>query len=231
MNNAVQLQQLEQQYQNTLIQYKQALLDYRNAAQMPLQKEYKETDSAGYWGQKSIAWYKPVNNVKECEALCSADSKCGGGLLFQGTGKNKGFGPYCFTFENGTTTKYNVPQDYPYKYTAFEKPNLSQYKEKLDLVESQLRNVVVNIQTTVKKTPSDATNQKQQTFYKNLLESKYDTLVKERTQLENEEQEFNNLSAKYDDTFISTVQENSQNSLWIFVTIAVVGVTAGILIM
>jgi uncharacterized protein with gpF-like domain len=83
----------------------------------------------------------------------------------------------------------------------------------------------------VKKTPSDATNQKQQTFYKNLLESKYDTLVKERTQLENEEKEFNNVSNRYDDTFISTVQENSQNSLWIFVTIAVVGITAGVLIM
>lgn len=231
MNNALEIQHLEQQYHNTMVQYKQALLDYRNASQKP-RNTYKETNSAGYWGQQANAYYKPVNSVKECEAVCSADSKCDGGTLFEGAGKNKGkFGPFCFTSMNGQLNKYNISSDYPYAYTAFERPNLTQYRQKVDLLESKLRNIIQQIQNAISKNPSDKTSQLRVSAYGKLLTYKDKSLDEERMRLEQEQQEYNNVSIKYDDTFISTVQENSQNSLWIFVTIAVVGVTAGMLIM
>ena len=228
MNNAIELQQLEQQYQNTLIQYKQALLDYRNAAQK-MQGEYKDTSKAYYYGESVNYSQIKVNNVQECKALCSAKSNCDGGFISKGKGNFARYGTECYLRHNGGVANYS--NDTNFDYTAFEKPNLSQYKRRLDLVESQLRNIIQQIQTAVNKNPSDKTTQIRNFAYKNLLVSKYDTLVKERTQLENEEREYKNLSNEYDDTFISTVQGNSQNSLWIFVTIAVVGITAGVLIM
>jgi hypothetical protein len=231
MNNALEIQHLEQQYHNTMVQYKQALLDYRNAVQKP-RDTYKETNSAGYWGQQANAYYKPVKSVKECEAVCSADSNCDGGTVWQGAGIWKGkFGPYCFTSMNGQLYKYNLPPDTSDDYTAFERPNLSQYKYKVELLESRLRNIIQQIQNAISKNPSDKTSQLRVSAYGKLLTYKDKSLDEERMRLKQEEQEYNNVSTKYDDTFISTVQENSQNSLWIFVTIAVVGVTAGVLIM
>ena len=89
MNNAVEIQQLEQQYQNTLIQYKQALLDYRNATQN-LQTGYRYSKDSLYrgegLGEKLVSGQHPI---KECEALCSANSKCVGGVLLEKIGENK----------------------------------------------------------------------------------------------------------------------------------------------
>ena len=64
-----------------------------------------------------------------------------------------------------------------------------------------------------------------------ILSYQYNNLLKERKQIFDEEKAYNNITNEYNDSFISTVQENSQNTAWIFITIIVVCITAGMVIM
>jgi len=218
-NNSLQIEQLQQEYENTLIKYKQAYLDYMAAIENSKEYKYKETPGKIFYNYTKSINTKKVNSINECEALCSADSKCAGGTMYSGG---------CYI--SGGPNQYG-DNNYGDAYTAFEKPSLSQYKANLDLLDSQLVNLNTQIQQAIGKNSSDKTNQHLVNLTQSVLSYQHYNLLNERKQISEEERAYNNFKKEYDDTFISTVQENSQNTIWIFITMIVVGITAGVVIM
>jgi len=219
-NNSLQIEQLQQEYNNTLIKYKQAYLDYISAIENSSGHKYKQSPGKIFYNYTKSINTQNVNSINECEALCSADAKCAGGTMVSGRGCYISGGPNQYS-------DYNYGTD----YTAFEKPSLSQYKANLDLLDSQLVNLNSQIQQAIGKNPTDKTNQHLVNLTQSVLSYQHYNLLNERKQISDEEKAYNNIKNEYNDTFISTVQENSQNTAWIFITMIVVGITAGVVIM
>jgi hypothetical protein len=219
-NNSLQIEQLQQEYNNTLIKYKQAYLDYISAIENSSGHKYKQSPGKIFYNYTKSINTQNVNSINECEALCSADAKCDGGTMVSGGG--------CYI--SGGPNQYG-DTNYGASYTAFEKPSLSHYKDNLDLLDSQLVNLNLQIQQAIAKNPTDKTNQTLEKGTQKILSYQYNNLLKERKQISDEEKAYNNITNEYNDSFISTVQENSQNTAWIFITIIVVCITAGMVIM
>ena len=71
------LENLQKEYNNTMILYKQAQENYNSALNNIDKKKYATLSGKTYWGTGAIQ-QKPGSSIGDCTALCSNDVKCKG---------------------------------------------------------------------------------------------------------------------------------------------------------
>jgi hypothetical protein len=71
------LENLQKEYNNTMILYKQAQENYNSALNNIDKKKYVTLSGKTYWGTGAIQ-QKPGSSISDCTALCSNDVKCKG---------------------------------------------------------------------------------------------------------------------------------------------------------
>jgi hypothetical protein len=71
------LENLQKEYNNTMILYKQAQENYNSALNNIDKKKYVTLSGKTYWGTGAIQ-QKPGSSIGDCTALCSNDVKCKG---------------------------------------------------------------------------------------------------------------------------------------------------------
>lgn len=213
----IKLGGLEEEFNNTMITYTQARLDYisalknntRNFSTFP--KSY-HLDSTG----RTLANYNAVGGIQsadKCKALCSADIKCVGATYYAQP-------QHCYMNSGGVGTI--VPYDYPNQTLTAMKPDVTQHTNNLDVLNNKLTDLYQQIDTTTKQIKLDGkaniTSKLNLTDIHSKLENDKKTIMKLK-------KEYSDISREYQDTHINVVQENSVNSTWIFFTLVAVAVT------
>lgn len=217
----IKLGGLEEEFNNTMIKYTQARLDYISALKnntrdfVTFPNSY-HLDSTG----RSIGNYRSmggIQSVDKCKALCSSDIKCVGATYYTQ-------GQSCFMNSGGVGTI--MPYDNPGVTLTAMKPDVTQHTNNLDLLNNKLTDLYKQIDTTTKELningQDNITSKLKLTDIHNKLENDKNTIQK----LKNE---YSNISREYQDTYVNVVQENTVNSMWIFITLAAVLVTTKVL--
>jgi hypothetical protein len=75
-SDILQLEKLEKVFENLMKEYELANQNYM--ASLNNNKNFKYIKSKAYWGTDGIEKHNDINNVNNCIALCSNDSKCSG---------------------------------------------------------------------------------------------------------------------------------------------------------
>lgn len=80
---ALELENLQQQYSNTLLQYKQAVADYISVINNQQENNLVSIQGVAYMGTGS-AGESTANTLQDCEAACSSNSSCTGATFVSG---------------------------------------------------------------------------------------------------------------------------------------------------
>ena len=213
----IKLGGLEEEFNNIMIKYTQARLDYisalknntRNFSTFP--KAY-HLDSNG----NTLTNYNAVGGIQSvdnCKALCSADIKCVGATYYAQA-------QHCYMNSGGVGTI--VPYDNPNATLTAMKPDVTQHTNNLDSLNQQLMDIYQEIVTTSKQIK--ANGQANVTSKLNLTDI-HDKLENDKQTIMKLKKDYSNISREYQDTHVNVVQENTVNSTWIFITLVAVLVT------
>lgn len=211
----LELQGLEQEFENTMVLYKQAYLDYISALQNDDPSKFKKIPNKYMRGNISnlILPAGGIASVDKCQELCSSDETCKFANYDVGLTS-------CDTF-SGTGVLKNRQGN-----TALIAPvSMKQYTSNLEVLNQKLmdlnQQIVANI---ISITPESDYVSKQQYTQKNLL-SVYNDLEVERNNIHNLNREYINTDSEYQDNSVSVLQANTMNTIWIFITAFIVMTT------
>lgn len=191
-SSIMNLENLSKKYENILIKYNQAQTDYNSYKESGDKKtNFKNIKGTAFWGSSGIS-EGTANNLDDCIAQCSANSKCQG-ATFNSDKK------YCWLRSGNGQPIAALPTDYaimPERYFLLSKMRklnaelLSINKQLLRAISSSLplyRDVNTNIDEHSK-----------------FLNENYDTLVGERTKIEKAMEEYKELVNTYESTSLNT---------------------------
>jgi hypothetical protein len=218
----IKVETLQKEYDVILNKYKEASKNYINALKKqetnpntdnPNQNvTYKALKGRSWWGKSGIT-EGVVANQKECQALCASDRKCSGAT----------FNPvkrYCWTRKGdgdivvGDDNNYAlIPKN---KALLIIMKNLNQ--QLLDL-NQQIINEMINIKPDVIEQRKERNKKHKQ------LNSTYQHLLVQQTELEKQIQEYNSIEEENDNQSLYTSQQTVSMRFWVLITCLILFIT------
>lgn len=221
----IKVETLQKEYDVILNKYKEASKNYINALQKQEENtnsdnpndnnknvKYKALKGRSWWGKSGITEGE-VANQSECEALCAIDSKCSGAT----------FNPvkrYCWTREGdgdivvGDDNNYAlIPKN---KALLIVMKNLNQ--QLLDL-NQKIINEMINIKPDVVEQRKERNKKHKQ------LNSTYQHLLVQQTELEQQIQEYNSIEEENENQSLYTSQQTVSMRFWVLVTCLILFIT------
>lgn len=186
------LEILSTQYNNLLIQYKQAVADYINFLNHTNISDKTLTNISGqaFWGTGQAgtqAAYTNITNVNQCAALCLKTSKCTG-ATFNPTNYGK---PMCWLRTGDGDTIPSKPNDYAIIPQAkMMLSNIKNINNKLTSVNNQILDKIKNSNSLY----SEQYNERSQKA--SILLDNYKNLNKERVKIEKMINDYEDLDAE-----------------------------------
>ena len=186
-NHSLSLEELTMEYQNTLIKYNKAKLDYINH----IKKLNNNTANISnnklslIFGKKFVApttvLDSSANNVEECKAICSSNSGCYG-ATFNSNDKTCVLGGSDGNIANGSNSEFVIISQ---SYILLKKSK--SLNDKLIQINKKISNIIVSNKKTI------FSNNKQSTKKSQALVKDRDNLNEERAVIEQTLDEFKDL--------------------------------------
>jgi hypothetical protein len=204
------LENLEQEYQNTMILYKQAQENYNSALNSMNNKNYITISEKTYWGTGEIK-QENVTNINECAALCSNDSKCKG-ATFDASNNT------CWTrsgnssLTNGTSTQSAIISE-----VMDALLNLQELNSKLLSIGDSINNFTFdNGNDSQMEYGSIMSNIKSEN---DVIKSQYGLLIIERQQIRDILNDFSTMNMDNQNMKLYNIQNRTYYFLWTFLSL------------
>ena len=200
---ALDLEYLNTKYNNLLIEYKQAMLDYTNFLNIESTTESLDPSATinpmvlfpgfSYWGTSSIA-IDSSSTLQECEASCAQNSNCTGATF---TSSNS----LCSLRSGDGNLSISNATDYAII------PKGKQLLLEIDKINNQLTEINTQIQQKISVGQTIYNKEVPKRFTQNkTLVTQYDQLLKERKKITSMINEYQSLNTDQDDANLTTNQ-------------------------
>jgi len=172
------LENLSNLYDTTLIKYQQAITDYTNSIQNK-NNQYKILRGNAFWGTGYVgsqSVYTNINSPSDCQALCSKTTGCTGATFNQ---NNNGMNSCFLRSGDGSLVPTNLND---YAIVPLTKTYLLNMKN-LNKLLTEINDKILNIIETKGKNMYNLEEVKRSVNGKDLQEN-YNKLIKEREEIE-----------------------------------------------
>lgn len=201
------LENLQKEYDNTMILYKQAQENYNSALNNIDNKKYTTIPQKTYWGTDGIQ-QKNVSKIEDCTALCSNELSCKGATFdskdntcWTRTGNS--------SLTSGTDTQTAIISEF-----TNASLNLKNLNEKLLLLNEKITNYnfekFTNISTVQYELNTDISDNSM------ILENDYKMLIDDRTKIEEILEKNSKIKADYKNMELYNNQNRIYYTLWTF---------------
>jgi len=226
-SSALQLDSLELQFKNTLVMYKQAYLDYIGSIKTPSSEPYLIQPNYIYvaYAQSNqtptpIAVNNTNTSTELCKAMCAANSQCKGAVYNNApaVGENKcsiyGVPGWIqqITGPKGQISSIILKRDHYLNKIVF-------YNESLIKLNRQINDIITNIIPDVNSVNST------KTISMKTLQLRNNSLIQERTQLDNLIKQNIDINREYVDTSILVEQIDLMYMFWVIIAFSVILIT------
>jgi len=201
------LENLQKEYDNTMILYKQAQENYNSALNNIDNKKYTTIPQKTYWGTDGIQ-QKNVSKIEDCTALCGNELSCKGATFdskdntcWTRTGNS--------SLTSGTDTQTAIISEF-----TNASLNLKNLNEKLLLLNEKITNYnfekFTNISTVQYELNTDISDNSM------ILENDYKMLIDDRTKIEEILEKNSKIEADYKNMELYNNQNRIYYTLWTF---------------
>jgi chromosome segregation ATPase len=231
-SSLMKIETLQKEYEVILQQYQEAGKNYisllengyndNNANNTNNTNKWKALKGRTWWGTSGLT-EGTVETQEECETMCANSSECSGAT----------FNPvkrYCWTRTGESSITVGTDDDYA--IVTQEKSALTTMKylnERLMELNKEIAFEIKSINPQIKEQYEEK-NEKQ-----HLLDTSYEKLLEQKTQLDNHLQEYYSLEQEEDNSFLYVNQQNMTFKMFLLVAciliLAIMGSSAPISIM
>ena len=228
-SSLMKIETLQKEYEVILQQYQEAGKNYisllengyndNNANNTNNTKKWKALKGRTWWGTSGLT-EGTVETQEECETMCANSSECSGAT----------FNPvkrYCWTRTGESSITVGTDDDYA--IVTQEKSALTTMKylnERLMELNKEIASEIKSINPQIKEQYEEK-NEKQ-----HLLDTSYEKLLEQKTQLDNQLQEYYSLEQEEDNSFLYVNQQNMTFKMFLLVAciliLAIMGTSAPI---
>jgi len=209
-NASINIETLEKEYEVTLQEYQEALNNYINSLKQT--QEYTYLQGRAWWGESGLKQTN-ASDIKECENMCKADSKCSGATFNSKTN-------YCW-LRKGQSLLTTSPDD-NYAIILSQKNALAKLQYYNDKLTTMSKQIMVELQRLQPKLDEQIN---ENNLKQNELQIYYINLQKQKREIEKQAEEYMGLENNYLNQDLIATKANMTLNMFGAITLLVLLIT------